>query len=141
MLDMLQNAESVNNFMTKFFQFVIAGCIAFSMLAANTYVQFTDKSVNLNEDYLNLKAEEIPYTQIHSVYITEKIADELIGEIENTNYVIVLKDNTKIELYWFLTNEEVEENVLPLIKEKGIEIKTIDLITNIPDVEEIEEEK
>lgn len=136
MFDMLQNSEKTNNFMTKLFQFVIAGCIAISMLAANTYIQFTDKNIVLNEDYFNLKGEEIPYEKVNSIYITEKIKNELVGEIDNKNYVIVLKDNTKIELYWFLTNEEVEENVLPLIREKGIEIKTIDLITNIPDVEQ-----
>lgn len=140
MFDMLKNSPKTNNFMTKVFQFVIAACIAFSMLAANTYIAFTDKNIVLKEDYFNLKGKEMPYEKVHSIYKTEKVADEIIGEIENENYVIVLKDNTKIELYWFLTNEEVEVNVLPLFKERGIELKTIDVITNIPDVEEIEEE-
>lgn len=141
MFDMVANSESVNNFMTKFFQFIIAACIAFSMLAANTYIGFTYNNIVLNDGYFNLKGEEIPYEKVHSVYKTEKLADEIIGEIENTNYIIVLKDNTKIELYWFITNEEVETNVLPIFKEKGIEIKTIDLITNIPDVEEIKQDE
>ena len=135
MFDMLNNGEKINNFMTKLFQFVIAACIAFSMLSANTYISFASNDIVLKEGYFNLKGETISYDKIDSIYITDKIKNDLVGEIDNKNYVIVLKDNTKIELYWYLTNEEVEENILPIFKEKNIDIKTIDVITNIPNVE------
>lgn len=141
MLDKLENAEPINNLMTKLFQFVIAGCIVVSMLAANTYIQFTDESILLNENYLSLKAQEIAYSNIDSVYKTEKILTSLGYEIESNNYVIVLKDDTKIELFWYIASEQVEDKILPLMKEKGIEIKTIDLTTNITGADETNQEQ
>ena len=76
---------------------------------------------------------------IDSVYKTEKILG-FKEYVDVENYVIVLKDNTKIELYMYMTNEEFIQYVLPILNKKEIQIKNIDLLENIPKVEEIEVE-
>ena len=58
--------------------------------------------------------------------------------IESESYVMVFKDNTKLELYMYMTNEEFTEYVLPILENKEIQVKTVDFIENIPKVEETE---
>ncbi len=136
-LDAIQNSVSTNNKMSKMFQFIIASGITVAMLTANTYIKFNENNIILNTDVLQINGTELPYTMIDSVYKTEKILG-FKEYIEAENYVIVLKDNAKIELYMYMTNEEFEQHVLPILNKKEIEIKNIDLLENIPKVEEIE---
>ena len=136
-IDAIQNPASTNNKMSKSFQFVIAAGIALSVLAANTYIKFNENNIILNTDMLQVNGTEIPYTMVDSVYKTEKIKG-FKEYVEVDNYVIVLKDNTKIELYMYMTNEEFEQYVLPILNKKEIEIKNIDLLENIPKVEDKE---
>lgn len=135
LLDMLQNSSRANSLMTKLFQFVIACCIMTSILAANTYIKFTDKNIVLNDEYFKLNSEHITYDQVDSVYRTKRIITDFGYEIENNNYVIVLKDNTKIALFLYMTTDEVEEKVIPILKEKEITVKEVDVIDNIPEVQ------
>ena len=88
---------------------------------------------------LQINGNEISYSMIDSVYKTEKLKG-FKEYIDVENYVIVLKDNTKIELYMYMTNEEFETHVLPILNKKEIQIKNIDLLENIPKVEDIEVE-
>lgn len=138
-LDALQNTVSANNKMSKMFQFMIAIGIAVSLLTANTYIKFNENNIIVNTDVLQINGNEISYSMIDSVYKTEKILG-FKEYIDVENYVIVLKDNTKIELYMYMTNEEFETHVLPILNKKEIEIKNIDLLENIPKVEDIEVE-
>lgn len=138
-LDILQNTVSANNKMAKMFQFMIAIGITVSMLTANTYIKFNEKNIIENTDMLQINGNEISYSMIDSVYKTEKLKG-FKEYIDVENYVIVLKDNTKIELYMYMTNEEFDTYVLPILNKKEIEIKNIDFLENIPKVEDIEVE-
>ena len=109
-LDAIQNTVVNNNKMAKFFQFVVAASIATAVLTANTYIKFNENNIIINTDVLQINGTEVDYSVIDSVYKVEKFK-YLDKVIESESYVMVFKDNEKIDLYMYMTNEEFTKYV------------------------------
>lgn len=130
-LDEIENSGKVTNMMLKLFQFTIAMGIVFSILIANTNIAFYEDNFKNNLDFLNIEGETISYQDVESVYKTNKIKNNFGQIVNKSTYVIVLKDERKINLYYHMQLEDIEENIIPIFKNHNIEIREIELENNI----------
>lgn len=130
-LDEIENSSAIQRVMNKLFQFIIALGIVTSVLVANTNIAFYDNYFVDNQKILNLKGKAISYEEVKCVYKANARMNDFGQVVNNPAHVIVLKDGTKIDLYYNFNFEDTEKNMIPIFKQKNIEIKEIDFIENI----------
>jgi len=130
-LDEIENSERVESVMSKLFQFIIASGLVFSLLAANTNITFYEGNFNNNLEFFSLKGETISYADVNCVYKAAGIMNDFGYVVNNPTYVIVLNDGRQIILYYYMEFEDIEKNIVPILKKNNIEIREIDLVDNI----------
>ena len=122
---------SKNIFMSKVFQFVIAASIVFTILVANTNISFYDNYIINKLDLFNLKGTLIEYTDIANVYEVDKFELEYGIEVNESTYIIELKDSTKINLYLFEDYDVLKEKLLPIFEKQNVKITKVTYINDI----------
>ena len=135
-LDEIENGEKVINNMSKLFQFIIAIGIVISILSANTNIMFYEDSFKDNLEFLRIKGESYNYTDVDCVYKANGIRNDFGQVVNNPTYVIVLKGGKQINLYYTMEFNDIKENIIPIFENHNIEIKEIDLVDNIENLQE-----
>ena len=130
-LDEIENNEKVESLMSKLFQFIIALGLVFAVLAANTNISFYENSFNNNLGFFDLKGKEFSYTDVKCVYKAKGIMNDFGYVVNNPTYVIVLNNNEQISLYYHMEFEDIERNIIPILKNNNIEIREIELENDI----------
>lgn len=99
--------------------------IVFTVLIARENVLFNNNSIKFD-------SKEYAYSQIDSVYYIKARYNEFDERIERGSYVILFKDKTSLDLDGFTTEEYSKEKVVPLLKEKGFDVKYADSERELP---------
>lgn len=127
-IDELENSPTVERRMSKFLQFVIAVSLVFTILLANTNIQFRNDNIICNLNLLSIKGQTINYENIEKMYKAKSVTNDFGKRINETAYVILLKNNEQIDLYYDISDEDVEKYILPIIIKKNIPIEEIDTV-------------
>ena len=130
-LDEIENTSFINNIMSKVLQFVIALGIVFTILLGNTNISFYNNYFIDKLNLFNLKGTVYTYEDVLCVYEAEGIKTSFGGIIDEKCYVFVLKDGSKIDLYYDIDYSDVKENIIPICNKYNIDIRQIDLVNNI----------
>lgn len=96
---------------------------AFAILTSN--VRFYDNEIKF-------EGKSFHYDDIDSVYYIEARYNIYDERIERGSYVILFDDKTSLDLDGFTSIEFAEKEVLPLLKKKGFNIKSVDSEKNLP---------
>lgn len=130
-LDEIENGGKVEQMMSKLFQFIIAASLVFAVLIANTNIAFYDEYFKDNLDLLTITGTTHSYNDVYCVYKADGIKNDFGQIVNNPTYVIVMKDRTKINLYYYVEFEDIKENIIPIFEKNNIQIREIDLVDNI----------
>ena len=99
--------------------------VVFAVLIARGNVLFYENSIKFN-------SKEYTYSQIDSVYYIDARYNDFDERIERGSYVILFKDKSSLDLDGFTTVKYSKEKVVPLLKEKGYDVKYADSERNLP---------
>jgi hypothetical protein len=99
--------------------------VVFAVLIAQGNVLFYEKSIKFN-------SKEYTYSQIDSVYYIDARYNDYDERIERGSYVILFKDKTSLDLDGSTTVKYSKEKVVPLLKEKGYDVKYADSERELP---------
>jgi len=103
----------------------VIAAIVFTVLIARENVLFNEESINFNSN-------EYSYSQIYNVYYIKARYNEYDERIERGSYVILFDDKTSLDLDGYATVKYAKNNVLPLLKKKGFDVKYADSERQLP---------
>jgi hypothetical protein len=110
-------SKSVKKFSSVIFVISIMVSIFFAIMILYSNVRFYDDKISFeNKTYY--------YNDIDSVYYIESRYNVYDERIERASYVILFVDKTSLDLDGFTSIEFTEKEVLPLLREKGITLKS-----------------
>ena len=81
-------------------------------------------NVRFYDDKICFKNKNYYYDDIYSVYYIESRYNVYDERIERASYVILFDDKTSLDLDGFTSIQFTEQEVLPLLSKKGINIKS-----------------
>lgn len=111
----------------SFTSFVLS--VAVSMFFA---VMIMISNVRFYKDDVKFDGQSYHYSQIESVYHIDARYNVYGDRIERASYVILFEDKTSLDLDGYTSIEFTENEVLPLLKSKDIDIKTADSEKDLP---------
>ena len=114
------NTPKTNLFMFRFTKLVLILSMVFVMLMTNCTIQFNSDGVVDNSSFFKLKGTYYAYEDIELYYYDDQknAFDDLIGE---PTYVIHT-ENEDIDLYYYCDVNDLEKNIIPYLKDKGVNI-------------------
>ena len=121
-LESIQNLESRNKLMKAVLGVVVAGCIAFSALLANSNLKFTQDGFVDNSAFFSLKGNYHSYHDVEYVYYKPDRVNGLGETLDRPSYVIVLKSGQEIDLHKHGAFSDYSGELIAFLREKGIEI-------------------
>ena len=119
--DYLQNTPKSNLFMYRFVKVILILSLIFIFFTTNTNIQFVHDGIIDNTALFSLHGDFYAYEDIEMHYYKDQYNGfgDLIGE---PTYVISTKEKD-IDLYYYADVEDLDKQIIPYLKEKGIEIK------------------
>ncbi|MBQ7035647.1 MAG: hypothetical protein IJN34_07925, partial [Clostridia bacterium] len=105
----------------KFSCIIFALSIAVSMFFA---IVILISNVRFYDDKISFENKTYHYDNIDSVYYIESRYNIYDEKIERASYVILFDDKTSLDLDGFTSIQFTEQEVLPLLSKKGINIKS-----------------
>jgi len=119
------HSKGVKKFSFIIFLLSIAVSMFFAIMILISNVRFYDDKICFeNKNYY--------YDDIDSVYYIESRYNIYGERIDRASYVILFDDKTSLDLDGYTTIEHTEKDVLPLLKNKGFDIKTVDSERELP---------
>lgn len=109
----IENTNGANRFMMKVLQFIIAASIVITVFMANTNLQFRENEFVDNLNFFSIKGKQIEYSNVEKVY-------KVYSNNTETEYVILLKNGDKIDMYYDLSEYEINKYILPIFEKKNI---------------------
>ncbi len=107
------------------FALSVAVSIFFAIMILISNVRFYDNTITFeNKTYY--------YDNVHSVYYIESRYNVYGERIERASYVILFDDKTSLDLDGFTSIQFTEKEVLPLLKDKGLDIKAANSEKELP---------
>ena len=110
-------SKGVKKFSFIIFVISIAVSIVFAIMILISNVRFY-------EDNISFENKTYSYDNIYSVYYIESRYNVYDERIERASYVILFDDKTSLDLDGFTSIQFTEQEVLPLLSKKGINIKS-----------------
>ncbi len=118
-------SKGVKKFSFIVFSLSVAVSIFFAIMILISNVRFYDHTITFeNKTYY--------YDNIHSVYYIESRYNVYGERIERASYVILFDDKTSLDLDGFTSIQFTEKEVLPLLKDKGLDIKAANSEKELP---------
>jgi len=110
-------SKSLKRFASAAFilSFLVSVFFAFAILTAN--VRFYDNEIRFED-------KSYSYDDIDSIYYIDARYNVYDEKIERGSYVILFDDKTSLDLDGFTSIEFTEKEVLPLLKKKGLDIRS-----------------
>ncbi len=93
---------------------------------------FTLSTVRFNKDNIQFDNLSYNYTQIDSVYHIEARYNVYGDRIERESYVILFNDKTSLDLDSYTSIEQTENEVVPLLTDKGFDVNYVDSQRDLP---------
>jgi len=122
-----------NIFITKADKyFSITAFVASIVVALLIGVIIIASNVRFYKDEIKFDSKAYTYSQIDSVYYISARYNVYDDRIERSSYVILFEDKTSLDLDGYTSVSYTQKNVLPLLKEKGFEIKKADSERQLP---------
>ena len=90
------------------------------------------ENVRFYDDCIRFDNTSHKYSDIYRVYHISARYNEFGGRVERSSYVILFTDKTSLDLDGYTTIEFTEKEILPLLKEKGFKINTVDSERDLP---------
>ncbi len=118
-------SKGVKKFSMVVFVISIAVSIFFAVMMMIPNVRFYDNR-------LTFQSKTYYYENIDSVYYIESRYNIYGDRIERASYVILFDDKTSLDLDGFTSIKFTEKNILPLLKNKGLDIKIADSEKELP---------
>lgn len=97
----------------------------FMVMIITPNIRFYDNQIKFNSKSYN-------YSEIECVYYIDSRYNINDNRIERASYVILFKDKTSLDLDGYTSVKYTEKHVLPLLKEKNIEIKQANSEKQLP---------
>ncbi len=115
---------------TKRLAFIaFAVSVLFSLFFA---ISMMVSNVRFYDDSIDFMSQEYNYSQIHNVYYIKARHNPKGDIIQRPSYVILFKDKTSLDLDGYTSVKYTEEVVLPLLKDKGLDIIRVDSDNELP---------
>jgi len=110
-------SKGVKKFSCVIFSLSIVASIFFAIMILISNVRFYDDKICFeNKNYY--------YDDIYGVYYIESRYNVYDERIERASYVVLFDDKTSLDLDGFTSIQFTEQEVLPLLSKKGINIKS-----------------
>lgn len=114
----------------KIFSFIVfalsvAVSIFFAIMIMMSNVRFYDNKISF-------ESKTYDYDNIDSVYYIESRYNVYGDRIERASYVILFDDKTSLDLDGYASIKFTENKVLPLLKNKGLEVKRVNSERELP---------
>ena len=110
-------SKGVKKFSCVIFALSIVASIFFAMMILISNVRFYD-------DKICFESKTYHYNNVDSVYYIESRYNIYDERIERASYVILFDDKTSLDLDGFTSIQFTEQEVLPLLSKKGINIRS-----------------
>ncbi len=107
--DAIFNTEKSKKVIRILFYLVYILTLVLTFLFANFGVSFNDNGVKYSDKLLGISNKSYYYSEIDCV------------TYENENYTLHFSDGKDLELFQFVDNADVEENILPILHNNGVE--------------------
>jgi len=130
-LDEMVNSKGVNIFANiAFVVFALFSLVGTIMVPSESVLFYEDRFKYCEETPYVF--EECYYSEIDSVYHIDARYNDFGDRIDNSSYVVVMKDGKQIDFYATADDKEVEKKAIPLFKEKNIKIVFVDSDRDLP---------
>ena len=112
---------------------LVVACFALSVAASIFFsVMIMISNVRFYDDRVAFYGNTYRYDEIHSVYYISARYNVYGDRIERGSYVILFQDHTSLDLDGSASVEVTVRDVLPILKEKGFEIRFADSEKDLP---------
>ncbi len=118
-------SKSVKVFSKTMFIFSLFVSLFFAVMIMKSNVRFY-------EDHLKFDSKVYTYDQIHCVYHIDARYNSYDERLDRASFVILFDDETSLDLDGYTSIEYAEEHLLPLLREKHIEIREADSERDLP---------
>ncbi len=125
-------SKGVRKFALIVFVISVIISLIFAVLIMRANVRFYDNKIAFSYGEFGEKTKNHTYEEIDSVYFIKARYNVYDERIERSSYVILFKDKTSVDLDGFATVEQTENQVLPLLKEKGFDVMQADSEKQLP---------
>lgn len=121
--DAILNTGSAFRYISALTIIAAAVSLLFTVMSAGNNIAFTDKGVTNPSTRGAQQGGTIPYDQIKNVQVLAALYPD---GTEYKKFALMTKDNGGLELSDYITFEEFEKEVLPILKEKDIPMLLVD---------------
>lgn len=125
--DRILNAKGDDRFIQGLTRVVVICCILFTVLSATNNITFYDDHMIVRDSFFSLRGEELSYDAITSLWRISGRTNGFGAWLDNPSYVLVTQTGRQIDLYEYLDLPETEEKVLPILQERGLTVKCIEV--------------
>ncbi len=118
-------SKGVKKFSFIVFLLSVAVSLFFAIIIMISNVRFYDHKITFD-------SKTYRYDNIDSVYYIKSRYNVYDEKIDRASYVILFNDKTSLDLDGYTTTEFTEAEVLPLLKNKGFDVKSADSERQLP---------
>lgn len=129
--DAILNSSSEEKFMRGFTRVLVSLGLIFTVLLANTHISFKHNGIVDKSSPFSLRGTFYPYSEVNSLWRIEGRYNGFGEWLDAPSYVIVFKNEKKLDLYQYLEYSDMERHILPILTQKGFEVRKADSLDDV----------